>query len=180
MDTMKVAIHPFVLRQTRYSPFSFFTGTWPELQALIEANMDKAVQGYKPGVLLVPVPAHGFVSGVSEVDKDTKLVATFEARRAGETPHIVVRASGAVKLPAKAVECVIYSHEILVEENDASSDAPWELVSINARPTEEPEPAHPVAMARNQLGLPGGTKAEYSAEEFARAIMYWSTRAMAG
>ena len=39
---------------------------------------------------------------------------------------------------------------------------------------------HPVAMARNMLGLPGGSEATYTAEEFATAIVYWSTRAMCG
>ena len=38
----------------------------------------------------------------------------------------------------------------------------------------------PMAMARNFLALPGGTKAEYTAAQFAEAIIYWSTRAMHG
>jgi hypothetical protein len=37
-----------------------------------------------------------------------------------------------------------------------------------------------MAMARNFLVLPGGTKAEYTAAQFAEAIIYWSTRAMHG
>ena len=65
-------------------------------------------------------------------------------------------------------------------EDFVGTDCEWELVSINARPTPEPEPLTPDTMARNFLELPGGTKADYTAEEFARAILYWSCRAMLG
>jgi hypothetical protein len=137
----------------------------------------QAVPGYMDGVMLVrPNPA-GFLSGVVEIDKDTELSASFVARRKGEDPFIDVRAVG-VALPAKAVDVVVYRHDVLTKDGDNSTDAAWEIVSVNARPTEEEEPQGPVSMARNHLGLTGGTKHEYTADEFAKAIVYWSRRAL--
>ena len=117
-----------------------------------------------------------------EVTPETLLKATFEARRDGENACVQVIVLGGEKLPAQLVDIVVYRRDVLLEDgSDAvSTGADWEIVSINARPTEEPEPLTPMAMARNMLDLPGGTKAEYSAEEFAHAIVYWSRRAMRG
>jgi hypothetical protein len=177
---MKIATNSFVRRQIADSKFSHFSGSWEQLEALVEMHFEKAQQGYKDGVMLVPVPCEGFFSGVVEVAEGVELKATFSARRKGEAPYLDVVALGGAKLPAKAVEIVLYRHDVLAADNEQSTDAEWEIISLNARPTEGPEPMHPMAMARNQLGLAGGTKAEYTAEQFAGAIVYWSTRAMKG
>lgn len=173
-----IGINALALRQTQDSKYSHYMGTQEELVSLVEGNFNQAKPGYRDGVVLVPVPAEGFFSGVVEVVPDTPLKAEFSARRKGEEPYIQVVAVGGEKLPAKAVEVICYRHDVL--GSDASTGAEWEVVSINARPTDEPEPPTPVAMARNLLELPGGTKATYTAEEFARAIIYWSRRAMRG
>lgn len=177
---MRIACTEFVKRQTPDSKFSHFDGTWDELVALVDEHFEQAKPGYREGVKLVLVPPERFFSGVVKVSAATELKATFEARRKGEEPYIQVVAVEASKLPAKMVEIVIYSHDVLAADGEASTDAEWEIVSINARPTEEPEPMTPVAMARNFLESPGGTRAEYTAEEFANAIEYWSRRAMRG
>ncbi len=104
-------------------------------------------------------------------------MARFQARREGEDPFVVVTARGE-KAPAALVEVVCYRHDVLAAENNASTEADWEIVSINARDSQEKEPQHPVSMARNMLGLSGGTPAEYTPKQFAEAIVYWSTRAM--
>lgn len=148
--------------------------------SLATTHFDKAKQGYKDGVLLVPVPAIGFFSGVVAVMPDTQLKAIFEARRNGEEPFVSVVAVGAEKLPAKYVELVLYRHDVLVENGEATTECAWELISINARATEGEEPPYPTTMARNFLELPCGTKADYTAEQFAKSIAYWSTRVMAG
>jgi hypothetical protein len=175
---MTVAMNQLARRQTVESKYSHFGGSEAELLRLVEENLENATPGYRDGVILVSVPSEGFFSGVVEVTEEMRLIATFASRRRGEEPYIAVEAIGAPKLPARHVELVLYLHDVLGE--DASSEAEWELVSINARPTEGEEPLKPMAMARNFLELPGGTKAEYTAEEFARSIQYWSTRAMCG
>jgi len=175
-----VGINEFVRRQTPDSKFSHCASSFEVLAALVAGSLSEGKTGYKDGVLLVSVPPEGFFSGVVEVTEGTPLKATFESRRKGEAPFVQVVAVGGEKLPAKAVEIVLYRHDVLAADNEASTEAEWEIISINARPTDEPEPMTPMAMARNMLGLTGGTKAEYTAEEFARAIVYWSARAMRG
>jgi hypothetical protein len=175
-----VTLNSFVLRQTAASRFSHFEGEMETVAKLAAEHFESASEGYKPGVLLVPVPAEGFRSGVVELTPDTKLRTTFEARREGETPFLQTVAIGASKLPAAVVEIVLYSHATLAADGENTGEADYEVVSINARPTPEPEPQTPVAMARNFLGLEGGTAATYTAEQFAESIRYWSTRAMAG
>ncbi|MDD4762086.1 MAG: DUF3228 family protein [Candidatus Pacebacteria bacterium] len=174
---MKIAINNFVTRQTADSRFSHFAGSFEELASLVEANFSKAEPGYKDGVLRIPVPAEGFFSGVIHLTPETELVARFQPRRQGEDPYVVVTARGE-KAPAAVVEIIVYRHDVLAANNDNSTVDEWEIVSINARDTQEPEPQHPVSMARNVLGLAGGSSASYTAEEFAKSIVYWSTRAM--
>lgn len=176
----QIAVNQFVERQTADSRFSHFAGTWEELVELVKANFEKAKPGYRDGVMTVPVPADGFFSGVVELTEDTPLKAEFSARRKGEDAYINVVAVGGNKIPAKSVEIVVYRHDVLEADGDASTDAEWEIISINARPTDESEPMTPVAMARNFLGMAGGTTAEYTAQQFAEAIIYWSKRAMKG
>lgn len=177
---MAVGINKFVLRQTPESKYSHFAGSFEELAKLAEAHFGEAKPGYRDGVVLVPVPAEGFFSGVVEVTPETPLRATFTARRKGEEPYLQVEAVGGEKSPARFVEVVLYRHDVLAVDNSASTEAEWEVISVNARATEGLEPLTPMAMARNFLRLPGGTAAEYTVEEFARAIVYWSTRAMLG
>jgi hypothetical protein len=176
MTTIKTS--PYATRQTEKSSFSHFAGTWEELEALTLANFDKARQGYKPGVLLVTVPADGFFSAVVNVTPEMTLETKLAARFPGEEPYMQTVAKGIAKSPAKVVEIVLYSHATLAEDGDASCEADYEIISVNARITEENEPMHPVAMMRNQKALKGGTKATYTSEQFADAIHYWSTRCM--
>jgi hypothetical protein len=177
-----IKCNSFVQRQTLASPFSCFTGTWEELEAMAETALAEGREraGYRQGIVLVSVDPDRFYTGVVALhDGDPfVLTATFAARRPDEVPFIDVRASSGEKLRAKHVDLVLYSHETLGGE--AATIADWEIVSINARSTEAPEPMSPVAMARNFLELAGGTKATYTAQEFAEAIDFWSRHAMFG
>lgn len=175
-----IQTNSFARRQTPDSRFSHYEGTWEELEALVTASFDKALPGNRDGVLLVPVPADRFRSAVVEVEAGMPLEARFESRRSDEDPYISVTAPSGVKCPARAVDVIIYRHDVLAADGDAETGADWEIISINARATDESEPPSPVAMARNFLALPGGTLTPYTAEEFARSIMYWSRRCMAG
>lgn len=176
----RIGINSLALRQTQDSKYSHFAGTQEELISLVEGNFEQAKPGYRDGVILIPVPAEGFSSGVVQVTADTQLKAEFSARRRGEDPYVQVVAVGGEKLPAKVVEVVCYRHDVLAADGDNSTNAEWEVISINARSTEGPEPMTPMAMARNFLGMPGGTKAEYTAQQFAEAIWYYRDKVMLG
>jgi hypothetical protein len=172
---MTVALNDFVRRQTPESPYSHFVGSENYLVALVTAYLNKGWQGYKPGVLLVPVPPEKFRANVVSVTSQTELRATFEARREPEARFLSVRAKGE-KVQAKHVFVVLYSKEVLGDE--ATSDADWEIVSINARESEIEEPMDPMTMARNFLVLEGGTKGDFTAQQFAESIVFWSTHAL--
>lgn len=170
-----IAINEFVKRQVEKSEFSHFNGSWDELVTLVEQNFEKATPGYRDGVMLVPVPPQDFRCSVTDLTPDSELTATFSARRDGEEPFIQIRAKGE-KSQAQVVEVVIYRKDILGK--DATTDSEWEIISLNSRPTNEPEPMHPYTMARNMMGLEGGTKGEYTAQQFAEAILYWNRKAL--
>jgi hypothetical protein len=171
-----ILLNPFVNRQTPASPFSHFEGDGGELLSLVRDNFHRAVPGYKDGVLEVPVPPDRFRSAVTPLREGQTLTATFAARREGEAPFLTVNVV-APKAQAKEVKIILYSHAIL--GGDAATEADYEVISINASILEGGEPMHAVAMARNFLGLAGGTKAEYTAEQFAKAVLFWASHAMA-
>ncbi len=175
----QIHVNPFVCRQIASSPFSHFDGPFEAVAVLASQHFEEGHQGYREGVWIVPVPPDKFFSAVVRVTPKTPLVAVFAARRQDEAPFIQVQAKESPKLPAKAVELVLYRHDVLAADASTSKPGEWELISINARPTEAPEPIMPVAMMRNFQGLPGGTKATYTAEEFAESIRYWMDKAMA-
>jgi hypothetical protein len=196
-ETMRIKCNAFVKRQTAESPFSFLadpigqTADWRTLEVHVEECLEEpakldaiAKEGYKPGVVVLSIPpsfaGFRFYSGVTMLTETTPLRARFAARRPGEAAFVEVQAIGP-KTEAVAVDIILYSRALLVEEGETpEADTDYEIVSINARTSAEPEPMSPMAMARNFLALPGGTKAEYTAQQFAEAILYWSTRTMHG
>lgn len=170
---MTIAFSKFVRRQTKESRFAHFEGTEQELTHLVDTHWYACSEGYKKGVVLVPVPLDRFYTSIVAVDDGTKLSAGFVARQDGEEKHILVTANGQ-KQKAASVQIVLYHKDVLAEDNDRSTDADWEIVSINAYPTLTPSPMHPLTMARNFLHKKGGTKGNYTAQQFADAIWFWS------
>lgn len=167
-----IAINEFAKRQVENSKYSHYEGTWEELIQLIKNNFNnKKESPNREGVIYVSLPPKRFFSSIVEVNAETQLKAIFAPRREGEAPYIQVEAVGD-KMPAKNITIVLYSHDLLAKNKEYSTNKDWEVVSINAGTETEPTP--PMAMARNQLNLPGGTKASYSAQDFAESIIYWS------
>lgn len=175
-----VACGEFVKRQTPESGYSHFDGTWEELERITHDAMCDVKNnrvGYKPGVLLVDVPASRFYSAIVKLNEETKLTSNYAPRRKGEAAFIRTSAK-AEKQPASYASVVLYRHDVLAENNERETDAEYEIVCIKARVTEEEEPMDPYTMARNFLHLKGGTKGDFSAEEFAKSIVYWNNHCM--
>jgi|WetSurSiteA1Bulk_404760.scaffolds.fasta_scaffold00108_30 hypothetical protein len=174
MTTVKCS--NFVKRQTPESRFSHYMGTWEGLEVIAETFYKVWEPGYKPGVFTVQVPPYLFKTSIVPIE-GREVFTRLEARQEGEEP-VCVRTVSGKKLPPLRVDLVIYSAAVLDEDNDRSTDADFEIISINASPTSEPVPMTPTAMARNQLHLTGGTKGNYTPEQFAKSIMFWETHAM--
>lgn len=184
MFSKKVAAGEFVRRQTPESGFSHFEGTWEELENMIVAHMLFLPQsirpGYKDGVVLVDFDTERsqlFRSAIVELTEDSQLRANYAPRRLGEDPFIRVSAK-AKKQQAKHASVVLYRHDVLAENNERETDAEWEIVAIKARVSEEEEPMDPYTMARNFLHLKGGTKGDFTAQQFAESILYWNNHCM--
>jgi len=174
----------FVKRQTPDSGFSHFEGSWEELErrtAYCMSDPKNITPGYRDGVILVDVslslPAKQFYSAVVKLNEKTKLTTNYAPRRVDEDPFIRVSAKAKKQLTAYA-SVVLYRLDVLAENNERETDADWEIVAIKARTSDEEEPMDPYTMARNFLHLKGGTKGDFSAEQFAKSIVYWNNHAM--
>lgn len=174
--TQKVSVNSFAQRHWSQTGLSTTTLTPEELVSLVEEHFDNQTPGYKDGVILVNVPAETFLTPLRKLEVGDELIAKFEARRDNEEAVInVLTTSG--HIDADKAEIVLYRHDVL--QGDASSEAEWEIVSINASCISHGEvPMNPIAMARNFLQKEGGTSANYTAEEFAKAVWFWATHAM--
>lgn len=181
--TKKVACGEFVKRQTPESGYSHFNGSWDELEYMVNYWFIEhpykpfTKKGYREGVIIQQLPPDRFYSAVVELDENTKLTANFAPRREGEDPFIRVSAK-ALKQKAKYAAVVLYHRDVLAENNENETDAEWEIVAIKARTSKEEEPMDPYTMARNFLQMKGGTKGDFSAEDFAKSIVYWNTHCM--
>lgn len=174
-----IACGRFVKRQVEGSRFSYYKGSWKNLEDLAAANWGKASQGYRPGVVLVPVPAEGFMSAIVKVGPDDRLVTKVDRRRKGERSGKFTYAKGHGHEPARHVDLVLYSADVLAEDDDRETDADWEIISINASPYPGPVPMRALTMARNERHLNGGTRGEYSKDEYIDSILFWSEHSMA-
>ena len=188
-----VACSNFVKRQTPDSEFSYFDGTWDELTALVVACWDLQTPGYRDGVILIPLPGiipaasarpeRYFYTNIVQLQEGDKLVGEYKARREGEEPRKSFGVVGGKKTYAAEVDVVCYRADVLDEDGDRSTDAEWEIISINAYdlPRDMPVPMPPETLIANHFHLSGGTKTNMSAEEFVQAlkksVLWWKGRA---
>ena len=174
----------FASRQTAESRFSHFEGTGQELLELVFENFFDGKEGYRDGVWLVTVPPDRFKSGIAQLSEGDVLHGGFEARQEDEDPRKYVTTSGRDKLSARYVEIVLYHRDVLEEEPGYEAVADWEVISINASPTDEAVPIPPNALIANHFGMSGGTDTKYTALEFEEAlresVMFWHDKAMCG
>jgi len=174
----------FANRQTPDSRFSHFEGTEQELLELVFEGFFHGKEGYRSGVWLVTVPPERFKSGIAQLTEGERIWGVFESRKEGEAPRKFVATSGREKLPAKHVEVVLYHRDVLEEEPGYEAIADWEVISINASPTDEAVPIPPNTLIANHFGMSGGTDTKYTALEFEEAlresVMFWHDKAMCG
>ncbi len=134
-------------------------------------------KGYRDGVILIPVKSllvDQFICPFVRITDDTPLKVIRTRRRPEEEPYLQIQALRGNLLKAGRVELILYRRDVLEESGERSCDTEWELISIQAVPEGVDEmPMGPVTMMRNQLALPGGTKAHYSSEEWAEAVRFW-------
>lgn len=178
-----IHITSFVRRQTPESAFSHWTLSDEELLERVHRNFASRKPGYREGVVLVPVEPDGFYSGIVQLQPGMLLVGEYSARREGEEPRKGTYAVDGQKIAAKSVYIVLYAHDVLAENNENETDADWEIVSVNASPTEDEPPISPGTLMANHFQLSGGTATRMSDSEFVAALKqsveYWKDKALA-
>lgn len=111
------------------------------------------------------------------LQKNMPIRAKVVSRQEGEDLYVetFIETNDAIALgfqytPATNINIVCYSAEALLENGGTrSTDCDFEIVTILCSNGEQ-ETMSSLTMARNMLEMPGGTKGEYSAMEFAQAI----------
>lgn len=189
---MNIAWSKFALEHSKIGSGNSYTTLLPEtVIALVRTNWPLR----RPGAgekdtnrkVLVPVPPAGFFcSPRAPLVVGMPIKARVVQRQEGEDPYIETYMDqedadrlGIPAVPAKRCDIVCYSAEALLEnDGERSSDAPWEIVTILAYPTDTEEPMPVLTMARNFLRKPGGTFSDYTAQEFAEAIYNQHTTRM--
>ena len=183
--SMKVQVNDFVKRQTKSSgktyseelSFDFFAK-----YAQKKLLKNEFIEGYRPEVRIVKLEnkyVHKVFCPYVRITKNTKLSAKLVKRRENEDSYIQIRAMNGDLVDTGSVNLILYRHDILLENNENTTNADWELISINAIPKGEKKmPIGPVTMMRNQLDLEGGTKAEYSSEDWANSVRFWQKYAV--
>ena len=148
-----------------------------------ELNQKNYKKGYRDGVILIEIDDPSFCENFKcplvKINKNTELVCNINKRMDNEEPYIQIRAVNGESLKTEKVEIILYRKDVLDETNEASSGQDWELIAFHAIPFGiEEMPMKPVTMMRNQLELPGGTKAYYSSEKWANSINFWQKYAL--
>lgn len=180
-ETFNIGVSDFAKgRHVKGNGKSYFKGDWNQLIRLVRQFWNTM----RPGdgeigfarKIIVTVPPDNFVGTTATLEDGMKLKSKVDRRMKGEDPFVSTVAVNVTPDPLVRVEIVLYSRAALLENGGKTSgDYSWEIVAILAK-TVHNEPMHPLTMARNMLGMPGGTKSEYSAMQFAQSIYYWSTR----
>tara|TARA_B100000073_G_scaffold344430_1_gene351247 strand:- start:648 stop:1220 length:573 start_codon:yes stop_codon:yes gene_type:complete len=177
---MIVAVNEFVRRQIKSSgktyseelSFDFFAK-----HAEQKIINEEFKEGYRPEVRIVKLDkkyVNKVICPYVQLTSDIKLSAKLVKRRNNEDPYIQIRALNGKLIEAGSVELILYNHDILLENDENTTNADWELISINAIPKGVCfMPMGPITMMRNQLGLIGGTKALYTSDEWARSVQFW-------
>lgn len=183
-------------RHVKGKGHSYTSLSFEELIQLTVKNWDKRTPGRgetdlsRKVVIPISEKKDQFFCASVLLQKGMKLASEVGSRREGEDLFIKTylkrslwsRLFGPRIEPEKAehISVVCYSKEALLEnDGERITDCDWEIVALICSPVEK-EPMFPLTMARNMLGKVGGTKSEYSAEEFAESIYYWSQRINAG
>jgi len=177
---MKVTVNEFVRRQVKgsgktYSKTMRFEAIAEHAQSQMENGHFS--EGYREGVRIVHCDSSiigEFFCPFVKLDENTELVSKLVRRRPEEDLYIQTRAKNGTPLKARAVDLILYRHDVLAENDEQTTAAEWELISINAIPAGvENLPMGPVTMMRNQLELPGGTQTYYSSDTWAESVRFW-------
>jgi len=155
----------------------------------VAANFPNAKQGYRDGVLLVPINPTNFVSQIVQLQDGDRLTGKFKRRKENETPRKEIRVPAAPGcdhsycMPLVAVDVVLYSNSVLLEGKENSDmSADYEIITILTKVSYEDQPMPPETLMANNFMDSGGTQTHMSDEEFVLALKasynFWKNKAI--
>ena len=175
-----VAVNSFVKRQVKGSGKTYSkTMSFKSIALHAEIQMKKGsfTEGYREGVRIIHSDSSiidDFVCPFVLINEETQLISRIVKRNKDEEPYIQTRALNGDPIDTGKVDLILYRHDVLKENKENTTNAEWELVSINAIPKGlDSLPMGPVTMMRNQLCLVGGTKAFYASNEWAQSVEFY-------
>jgi hypothetical protein len=183
-ETMKIGVNEFVKRQTPESQFTHFKGTWEKLVEITTAAFDKGcyTEGYRDGVVLVQVPTWLTECFFTYTDFPVfeGMEISAECKKTPSRMHEPATVQIEILEPKKKcnfVDVILYRKDVLAEDADNSTDADWEIISINGRLNFVPPPMKALTIVRNWMHLPGGTEMkdktpEEALEMLCHAVLY--------
>ena len=181
---LNVGINTFVRRQIEGSGKTYSSLTFKEIAKHAESQLNKNEYkaGYRDGVLLIPVTnkyIEFFTCPIIKINDKTKLFSEIKRRRPNEESYISTKALNGTPLKLSGVDLILYRNDVLKETNQNSTNLDWELIAFHGIPEGIKDlPMGPITMMRNQLQLPGGTKALYTSEEWAHSTNFWQKYAL--
>ena len=159
-------------RHKENMPYSHYMGSSEALCKMVSEG-ERVNISPDGGVFKVTVPGDGFFSGMTQVNRATELKGHYANRPYsvdGEYPYMSFTALAGSKVPGVETDLICYTKAKLAENNEGSTDADVEVISVNVKTFKGEEPPHPVTMLRNARNYPGGTKATYTVEELLASI----------
>ena len=156
-----------------------FEGSWDELADLTKKHL---IQGdFQPGTgsvdndcILVNVPADNFFTNIIALSEvEVSEVQTVNVARTADEEPVEMRVIYGENRPASHVQIVCYRADLLDQDGDRTSDAEWEIVSVNAQPGPV-VPMHPETMRRNANHDKGGTFRTYTDAQWADSYAFWN------
>jgi len=160
-----IHVNSFLDRQTADSQYSHFNYSKVRLVELVRESLDTAKTGYRKGVLLVDIDPTGAFSAVKVLESGDEIRGEFSSRREGEEPRKSFYCISD-KVPAVSAQVILYSHEILAENNENETDSDYEIISFNTSPTKEASPIAPFTLMANHFGSDGGSNTNLDPKDF--------------
>ena len=96
-------------------------------------------------------------------------------KRSKQEPYIQVRAINGSPAKTGKVELIVYRHDVLAENNENTTSADWELISINAIPKGLDKTANGPRYndEKSTLTLLEVHKRSYTKDEWAESVRFW-------
>lgn len=163
----------------------------------IELNFDQKKEGYRKGVVLVPLAPKNFIGRIVTLQRGDTLRGEFSPRHTGEEPrksqelategdqvrNSLTGLRPFTPDPLVAVDAVLYHKDVLAEGNENSDPAAdWEVIAILTKISEEDQPMPPETLLSNHFLASGGTATHMSPEAFEAAMRksfnFWKDKAI--